>query len=352
MSLSANTTVATSETSSAPAASPEHILQTGHGFWASKTLLSAVEMEVFTELARRPEGLDELTGRLGLHPRSARDFLDALVALGFLERNDGVYSNTPSTDLFLDKRKPSYIGGILEMVNHRSYGHWNNLTEGLRTGLPQNELKGGGAPVFQTIYADPARLREFLKAMSGVSRGANIAIAAKFPWPQYKTVVDAGPAQGDLLTQVLLKNEHLLGIGFDLPEVGPIFEEYVAEHGLSSRLEFQPGSFFTDPLPRADVVMMGHILHDWSLGEKQMLIKKAYDALPNGGALLVYDSIIDDDRSKNAFGLMMSLQMMIETYGGFDYTGADCMRWMRDAGFRDARVEHLVGPDSMVIGIK
>ena len=352
MSLSANTTVATSETSSAPAASPEHILQTGLGFWASKTLLSAVEMEVFTELARRPEGLDELTGRLGLHPRSARDFLDALVASGFLERNDGVYSNTPSTDLFLDKRKPSYIGGILEMVNHRSYGHWNNLTEGLRTGLPQNELKGGGAPVFQTIYADPARLREFLKAMSGVSRGANIAIAAKFPWPQYKTVVDAGPAQGDLLTQVLLKNEHLLGIGFDLPEVGPIFEEYVAEHGLSSRLEFQPGSFFTDPLPRADVVMMGHILHDWNLEEKQMLIKKAYDALPNGGALLVYDAIIDDDRSKNAFGLMMSLQMMIETYGGFDYTGADCMRWMRDAGFRDARVEHLVGPDSMVIGIK
>jgi hypothetical protein len=333
-------------------ASPEHILQTGLGFWASKTLLSAVEMEVFTELTKRPEGLDELTGRLGLHPRSARDFLDALVALGFLERNDGVYSNTPSTDLFLDKRKPSYIGGLLEMVNHRSYGHWNNLTEGLRTGLPQNELKGGGAPVFQTIYADPARLREFLKAMSGVSRGANIAIAAKFPWPQYKTVVDAGPAQGDLLTQVLLKNEHLLGIGFDLPEVGPIFEEYVAEHGLSSRLEFQPGSFFTDPLPRADVVMMGHILHDWNLEEKQMLIKKAYDALPNGGALLVYDSIIDDDRSKNAFGLMMSLQMMIETYGGFDYTGADCMRWMRDAGFRDTRVEHLVGPDSMVIGIK
>ena len=352
MNLSANITVTTSETSSVPAASPEHILQTGLGFWASKTLLSAVEMEVFTELAKRSEGLDELTGRLGLHPRSARDFLDALVALGFLERNDGVYSNTPSTDLFLDKRKPSYIGGLLEMANHRSYGHWNNLTEGLRTGLPQSELKGGGAPVFQSIYADPARLREFLKAMSGVSRRANIAIAAKFPWSKYKTVVDAGPAQGDLLTQVFLKNDHLLGIGFDLPEVGPIFEDYVAEHGLSSRLQFQSGNFFTDPLPKADVVMMGHILHDWNLEEKQMLIKKAYDALPSGGAMLVYDAIIDDDRSKNAFGLMMSLQMMIETYGGFDYTGADCTRWMHEAGFRDARVEHLVGPDSMVIGIK
>ena len=331
---------------------PEHIMQIGFGFWASKTLLSAVEMGVFTELAKRPEGLEELTGRLGLHRRSARDFLDALVALGFLERHDEKYSNTPDTDLFLDKHKPSYIGGILEMCNHRSYGHWDHLTEGLRTGLPQSELKGGGAPVFETIYADPARLKEFLKAMSGVSRGANMAIATKFPWEQYKTVVDAGPAQGDLLTQVLLKKQHLTGVGFDLPEVGPIFEEYVEAHGLASRLRFKAGSFFTDALPKADVVMMGHILHDWNLEEKRMLIGKAYDALPKGGALMVYDAIIDDDRSKNAFSLMMSVHMMIETYGGFDYTGADCQGWMREAGFKETRVEHLVGPDSMVVGIK
>ena len=251
---------------------PEHIMQIGFGFWASKTLLSAVEMGVFTELAKRPEGLEELTGRLGLHARSARDFLDALVALGFLQRHDGKYSNTPDTDLFLDKKKPSYIGGILEMCNHRSYGHWNHLTEGLRTGLPQNEVRGGGQPIFEALYADPARLKEFLKAMSGVSRGANLAIAAKFPWAQYKTVVDAGPAQGDLLTQVLLKNQHLAGVGFDLAEVGPIFKEYVEAHGLSSRLRFQAGSFFTDALPKSDVVMMGHILHDWNLEEKRMLI--------------------------------------------------------------------------------
>jgi hypothetical protein len=350
--MSLSTGVAASASTSVSAPSPEHILQIGFGFWASKTLLSAVEMEVFTQLARGPEDLEALTGRLGLHPRSARDFLDALVALGFLERHEGVYSNTPSTDLFLDKKKPSYIGGILEMINHRSYGHWSNLTEGLRTGLPQNEVKGGGAPVFEAIYADPARLKEFLKAMSGVSRGANLAIAEKFPWANYRTVVDAGPAQGDLLTQVALKNTHLIGIGFDLPEVGPIFEEYIEANGLSSRVQFQAGSFFSDPLPGADVIMMGHILHDWNLAEKRMLIAKAYESLPKGGALLVYDSIIDDDRSKNAFGLMMSLQMMIETPGGFDYTGADCIGWMKEAGFSDARVEHLVGPDSMVIGIK
>lgn len=352
MNLPATRTAPTHTAPSASTPNPDHILQIGFGFWASKTLLSAVEMEVFTELAKHPEDLEELTGRLGLHPRSARDFLDALVALGFLERHDGVYSNTPATDLFLDKKKPSYIGGIMEMCNHRSYGQWNNLTEGLRTGLPQNELKGGGAPVFQTIYADPARLKEFLKAMTGVSHGANMAIAAKFPWAKYRTVVDAGPAQGDLLVQVALKNDHLLGIGFDLPEAGAIFEEYVEANGLPSRVQFQAGSFFTDPLPAADVIMMGHILHDWNLDEKRMLIRKAYEALPKGGALLVYDAIIDDERKKNAFGLLMSLHMMIETYGGFDYTGGDCINWMKEAGFSEARVEHLVGPDSMVIGIK
>jgi hypothetical protein len=342
----------TAANSAQPVASPEHILQTGLAFWASKTLLSAVEMEVFTELARGPEEFEPLAGRLGLHPRSSRDFLDALVALGFLERRDGVYSNTPSTDLFLDKHKASYVGGILEMANRRLFHHWGHLTTALRTGLPQNEASRGEPDIFSVLYADPERLKVFLRAMTGVSRGANLAIAAKFPWDNYKTVVDAGPAQGDLLTQVLLKNSHLTGIGFDLPEVAPVFEEYIEAQGLASRVQFQPGSFFDSPLPKADVVMMGHILHDWNLEEKRVLVRKAYEALPEGGAFIAYDSIIDDDRSKNAFGLLASLNMLIETNGGFDYTGGECMEWMREAGFRETRVEHLVGPDSMVVGIK
>ncbi|MBI4902252.1 MAG: methyltransferase [Acidobacteria bacterium] len=330
----------------------EHIMQVGLGFWASKTLLSAVEMELFTELARHPEDLDTLRGRLGLHPRSAHDFLDALVALGFLERVDGKYHNTPSTDMFLDKRKPAYIGGILEMANKRLYGFWGHLTEALRTGEQQNESKHGGADLFATLYADPTRLKGFLKAMSGISRGANLRIAAQFPWAQYGTAADVGTAQGDLIVQVAKANPHLQGIGFDLPEVAPIFEDYVVENSLTDRVQFAAGSFFDDPLPKADVIMMGHILHDWNLDIKRMLVTKAYDALPEGGALIVYESIIDDDRSRNAFGLLMSLNMLIETNGGFDYTGADCMGWMKEAGFRETRVEHLLGPDSMVVGIK
>ena len=328
-------------------------MQVGTGFFASKTLLSAVEMGVFTELARGPEEFNTLAGRLGLHPRSARDFLDALVALGLLHRSQEHYCNTPDTDLFLDRNKTSYIGGILEMANARLFGFWNHLTEALRTGQPQNEAKSDvGASPFTAVYADPARLKGFLAAMSGISRGANIAIARKVHWAKYQTYADVGTAQGDLAVQIALANPHLRGMGFDLPEVGPVFEEYAKANGVSDRVRFQAGDFFDEPLPAVDVLTMGHILHDWNLAEKKMLVGKAYSALPPGGALVVYDSLIDDDRSQNAFGLLMSLNMLIETPGGFDYTGADCIGWMKEAGFREAYVEHLVGPDSMVIGIK
>jgi hypothetical protein len=152
--------------------------------------------------------------------------------------------------------------------------------------------------------------------------------------------------------QIVVANDHLRGMGFDLPEVAPVFEDFIEQHGVSDRLRFVGGDFFADELPKADVVLMGHILHDWGLDEKRLLIGKAYDALPEGGALIVYESIIDDDRSENAFGLLMSLNMLIETERGFDYTAGDCMGWMTDAGFSATRTEHLVGPDSMVIGLK
>ncbi len=330
---------------------PENILRTGLAFWSSRTLLTAVEMELFTQVARQPGDEAGLRTRLGLHSRSSADFLDALVALGFLTRTDGVYHNSPDADLFLDKAKPSYIGGILEMASRRLYGFWGELPDALRTGRRQNESKDG-KDEWAILYADPARLKQFLHAMSGISRGSNHAIATKFPWSSHKTYVDVGTAQGDLAVQIARENPHLQGTGFDLPQVEPIFKEFVAENKLSDRVKFAAGSFFTDAIPKADVVLMGHILHDWNLDQKKMLLRKAYEALPRGGAIIAYDAVIDDNRSKNAFGLLMSLNMLIETEGGFDYTGADCMKWMKEAGFTQTRVEHLEGPDSMVIGTK
>lgn len=331
---------------------PDAIMQLGMGFWASKTLLSAVELGLFSELERGgPLDGEALRERLGLHERSARDFFDALVALGMLDRDGDRYANTPATGLFLDRAKPSYVGGILEMANARLYGFWGSLTDGLRSGTPQNEAKAGG-DFFEAIYADPARLAQFAGAMSAISGGAGQAIAAKFPWGDRRTVIDIGCAEGAVPAAIASAHDHITGGGFDLPPLAPIFDAFVAERGLGERLSFTGGDFFADPLPSADVLVMGHILHDWDLDEKRLLLRKAYEALPDGGALIVYEAIIDDDRRHNAFGLLMSLNMMIETPGGFDYTGADCRAWMQEAGFRESYVEHLVGPDSMVVGIK
>jgi hypothetical protein len=333
------------------AVTPANIFKLGFGFWESKTLLSAVELGLFTELAKGPADLSTVSRRLGLHDRSARDFLDALVALKVLDRQAGRYSNTADTDLFLDRAKPSYVGGLLEMANARLYGSWGSLSEALKTGRNQNEAKDSG-DVFTELYADPDRLRGFLSAMSGASLGAAQAIAAKFPWQDYKTFADIGAAQGMVPVTIARAHNHLSGAGYDLPEVKPIFEEFIAEHGMQERVKFLSGNFFTDALPTADVLIMGHILHDWDLAQKRMLLKKAHAALPKGGALIVYESIIDDERRQNAFGLLMSLNMLIETTGGFDFTGADCQAWMREAGFSQTRVEPLTGAEPMVVAIK
>jgi len=333
--------------------SPERILQLGTAFWASKTLLSAIEIGLFSELAAAgPLDADALGRRLGLHERSVRDFLDALVSVGMLQRGEqGAYANTPETELYLDARKPSYIGGILEMANRRLYPFWGHLTEALRTGRPQNEARDGG-DLFAAVYADRANLEVFLRAMTGVSLMTGRALSTAFPWERYGTFADIGCAQGAVPVEIARDHPNLLGYGFDLPAVGPVFDRYVAQNRLSHRVSFIAGDFFKESLPEVDVLIMGHILHDWSLEEKKLLLAKAHAALPPGGSLIVYDAMIDDERRQNTFGLLMSLNMLIETPAGFDYTGADCIGWMREAGFREVRVEPLQGPYSMAVGVK
>ena len=276
---------------------------------------------------------------------------DALVALGMLRRTGTRYANTPETALFLDRAKPSYVGGILEMSNARLYRFWGSLTQALRTGRPQNEAKNG-EDFFGTLYSDPERLEGFLKAMTGLSIGSARVMAKKFPWKQYRTFTDIGCAQGGVAVEIALAHKHLTGSGMDLPVVQPIFEAYVRTKSLDKRLVFHAGDFFKDSLPETDVLIMGHILHDWDLEQKMVLLRKAYDALPSGGALIVHEALIDDARKQNVFGLLMSLNMLIETPGGFDFTGADCRGWMKEAGFKRTSVEKLAGPDSMVVGIK
>ncbi|UOK41837.1 MULTISPECIES: acetylserotonin O-methyltransferase [Flavobacterium] len=338
--------------------SPEGILQIASGFWASKILLSAVKFQIFTTLAERKSmSASEIKSLLGFKcsDRNVCDFLDALTAFGFLNR-EGIletakYSNSIDTDFFLDRNKPSYIGGLLEMLNNRLYGFWGNLEEGLLTGNPQNEAIQG-ENLFDKLYADPARLEEFIHAMSGVQMGAFMALAQKLDFSKSKTLVDVGGSAGILSLMVAKHQPNMNCITWDLPAVTPIADQTIQKFQLQDRVKTAQGDFFKDEFPKADIVTMGNILHDWDEETKLMLMKKAYDALPEGGVFVAVENVIDENRNKNAFGLMMSLNMLIETGTGFDYTLADFNKWATQVGFKSTSMMPLAGPTSAAIAVK
>jgi hypothetical protein len=335
---------------------PSAIMQVGMGFWPSKALLSAVELRLFTLLGSRSLTAGEIADELELRSRAVHDFLDGLVALRLLDREGsgetGLYANTHETAVFLDTNSPQYIGGILEMANARLYRFWDGLTDALRSGEPQNEIKHTGSSMFDELYADPERLEQFMGAMSGISHGNFAALADTFDFSPYQTVCDVGGATGQLSIILAQRHPHLNCVSFDLPVVEPIAQRSIEAAGVADRVTTASGDFFADPLPSADVITMGMILHDWNLERKRQLIRSAYDALPAGGALIAVENIIDDERRENVFGLMMSLNMLIEFGDAFDFTGADYRVWCEEAGFTKVEVFHLAGPASAAIAYK
>jgi hypothetical protein len=338
------------------ALSPSRILDLGFGFWPAKTLLSAVELGLFTRLAEKPMTGRELQEALELHSRANPDFFDALVALRVLERDgDGPaarYRNHAEAAAFLDRRSPTYVGGMLEMLNARLYRFWGDLTEALRTGKPQNEIKHTGASMFDELYAKPERLEQFMDAMTGISAGNFTAFADSFDFSRYQTLCDVGGATAQLSRIVASRHPHLRCVSLDLPAVTAIAQRKIAAAGLGDRVSARALDFFAEPLPRADVVTMGMVLHDWNLEKKMLLIRRAYDALPAGGAFVVIENLIDDARRENAFGLLMSLNMLVEFGDAFDFTAGDLFGWCRSVGFRRTERIALGGPASAGIAYK
>ena len=336
--------------------SPSRIMEVGLGFWPAKVLLSAIELGVFTELGGSSMTGRELQVALQLHPRANPDLFDTLVALRFLERDgDGLearYRNTEETAVFLDRRSPQFMGGFLEMANARLYRFWGDLTEGLRTGKPQNEIKHTGASMFAELYSRPERLEQFMDAMSGISAANFQAFADRFDFSGYHTLCDIGGATGQLSMLVAARHSHLRCTSADLPAVTRIAERKISAAGLADRVSAKSLDCFAEPLPKADVITMGMILHDWNLEKKMHLVRAAYDALPAGGAFVVIENLIDDARRENAFGLLMSLNMLIEFGEAFDYTAKDFIGWCTEAGFRKFEVIKLAGSSSAAVAYK
>ncbi|MER5772350.1 methyltransferase [Streptomyces sp. NPDC001985] len=332
----------------APGAAPDAdaVLSLGQRYWASKTLLSAVELGLFTLLAQKPATEPEIREELRLHPRATRDFLDSLVGLGVLERDGGTYRNSAVADFHLDEGKPGCRSGFLKMLNWQ-FGLWADLTQLLRTGEAQTR----GPRDFDEFYAKPESVRGFMHAMDGANALVGPALARAFDWSGRASFIDIGGARGNLAAAIASVHPHLRGGSFDLPPVEPFFDEHIARLGLGDRLSFHAGDFFTGPLPEAEVLIFGHVLHDWDDEKRGVLLRKAHDALPAGGAVLIYDALIDDERRDPA-NLLLSLNMQLVTAGGSEYSGADCRSWLGAAGFTRCETVPLTDADSLIIGHK
>ncbi|MFA0965055.1 methyltransferase [Roseivirga sp. BDSF3-8] len=335
---------------------PSQILQVGLGFWASKTLLSAVKLGLFDYLNDKKITAPVIGGALGIHKSYLYDWLDALASCGFLHREgkgkDAVYFNTVDTRAYLTKDSQSYIGGFLEMANDREYRFWADLEEGLQTGKPQNEIKYTGKESFAAIYEDKDRLKNFADAMGSIQVENFMALAEQYDFSPYKKVADIGGSGGLLSALLAKKHDHLQLTSFDLPDLAPIVQETIEKYGVADQVSIAKGNFWTDDFPEAEVYTMGNLLNSFSLKNKKRLIRKAYNGLPEGGALIVVEMLLDNDRIENSLGLLMSLNMLIESDGGFSYSYGQFEEWIYEAGFKRIEYMNLTGPTSAAIAYK
>jgi 2-polyprenyl-3-methyl-5-hydroxy-6-metoxy-1,4-benzoquinol methylase len=337
---------------------PFKIIQVGLSFWSSKTLLAATKLGLFTVLSKQPLTAEQVKLKLDLNKEGlyVRDFLDALYSMGFLERIgngvSAVYQNTPDTAMFLDKNQPAYLGGFLEMANDREYKFWGDLEEGLKTGQPQNEIKYTGKSSFEAIYENPESLAQFTEAMSGIQKLSFMAFAERFDFSSHKNLLDVGGSAGLLSALVAQQHPHMQCTTFDLPQLETFAKATAEKYGVADRVKVRNGDFFNEHFTKADIITMGNILHSFDLEKKKMLIRKSYEALPADGCLVIIEMILDNDRKENTFGLLMSLNMLIESDSGFNYTQKEFQQWASEAGFKSVDFIPLGGPVSVAVAYK
>jgi SAM-dependent methyltransferase len=317
-------------------------------FYGTQALISAVELDVFTQLADGPLTLEQARSRLGLDPRCARDFLDTLVALELLDRDESGYASTPAAAAYLDRRKDSYVGGYALMAKHYLMPVWGKLTDALRSGSPQVPTSGG----FFDGYKDSDAAERFLGAMDAVNGKVGQDLTTLIDWTGYTSFVDVGGARGNLAATLVRTHPALTATVFDLPQIEPFFRKHLEALGLADRIAYSAGDFFQDPLPSADVHILGHILHYYGPDERRQLLKAVYDAVNPGGGIAIYDRMIDEDRRGEALSLLGSLNMLLTSEGGREYTVSECQEWLLELGFEVHTTQPIGGLDILVFATK
>lgn len=330
-------------TSTAPDVStPAGILRLCNAFCDAKALLTAVELDLFTTLRSGPMTEEEIRQRLELHGRGLRDFLHLLVALGLLEKAGEGYRNASGTERYLVRDEPAYVGGFLHRANNNLYPAWGRLTEALRTGKPQ------AAGDFEQVIKNPKVLGQFIGMMDALTQVLGPQLVEVYDWSGYRTVLDVGGCRGNMAAQIVKASPGLTGRVFDLPQMEPFFTEHMAGLGLAGRVDFHGGNFFHDPLPSADLVVLGHVLHDFDREQRRFLVHKACRAVSPGGALLVYDRMLDDEPD-HVENLVISLDMLLVSDGGSEYPASEIQEHAAAAGFTSFDSTPLGDYDTLVV---
>ena len=319
-----------------PSVAPLMALSTG--FWAFKTLAAAHELDLFSRLAGGAGAtVAELAERLGLHPRPAEMLLTGCAALGLLEKADGRYRNTPLSEAYLVRGKPYYFGGFVQMADKRLYAGWDKLTEALRTNRPTTWDPATQSSLFDS--ADPAMLAYFWEAMHSLSTMSARRLGEAVDFSPFRRLLDIGGGSGAYDIELCKQYGELRATVFDLPHVAEIAAEKVADAGLADRVNAVGGDFF-ESLPEGhDVHLLSMILHDWDEATNRALLRRSFEALTSGGAVVVSELLVNDDKTGPVPAALMSLNMLIETEGGRNYTPAEYAGWLEEAGFR--RIETI-----------
>ncbi|CAM3691121.1 methyltransferase [Kibdelosporangium persicum] len=321
---------------------PAGIIRLCNAFCDAKALLTAAELDLFTVLHAGPLTEEEIRLRLELHGRGLRDFLQLLVALGLVEKQDGHYRNAPGADRYLVRHMPTYVGGFLHRANNNLYPAWGRLTEALRTGKPQ------AAGDFEQVLRNPEVLGQFVRMMDALTQVLGPRLIEAFDWTGYRTVLDVGGCRGNMAGQIVKAHPGLTGHVLDLPQMEPFFDEHMAALGLTGEVRFHGGNFFHDPLPRADLVILGHVLHDFDQEHRKTLVHRACEAVLPGGALLVYDRMLDEEPT-HVENLVISLDMLLVSDGGSEYPAGEIREHAAGAGFTRFHAEPLGDYDTLVV---
>ena len=331
---------------------PTNVLDLLFAFRKSKAMFDAVSLGVFDALVKGPKSAKTLAGEIGADPAALEQLLNACVGLELLSWSSSGYANTPAATAYLTSESPDRMTGYISYSNDVMWKLWANLKDAVREGTNRwKQTYGWDGPLFSHFFRTDQSRREFLMGMHGFGRISSPHVASAFDLSRFRRFVDLGGATGHLAIAACERYPQLRGVVFDLPESIPLAQEIVAESSVAGRITFVPGDFFKDTLPEGDVIALGRILHDWTEEKVLRLLGRIYERLPAGGAVLIAEKLLDENKTGPSWAQMQSLNMLVCTEGK-ERTLSEYERLLDQVGFRDVQGCRTASPLDAVLASK